>query len=107
MQSLHPSLLCSACSRLALLIIPSHTAPVTRASLSPQDASPLHLRVHKSQLTTARRYWVNDGPKLIIILIFLLANIALFLERFFYYWKGGGKAVRIRSMTAFNVLHAR
>ena len=47
----------------------------------------------------AARYWVNDGTKFVIITLFLLANAALFLERFFYYWKGGGKAVR-RSLSS-------
>lgn len=40
------------------------------------------------------RYWVNDGTKFVIILLFLAANLALFLERFFYYYKGGGRPVR-------------
>ena len=27
-------------------------------------------------------YWVNDGTKLIAVLLFIMANIAVFLERF-------------------------
>ncbi|GAM27424.1 hypothetical protein SAMD00019534_106000 [Acytostelium subglobosum LB1] len=32
-----------------------------------------------------KKYWVNDGPKLIFIILFIAANIVVFVERFIYY----------------------
>jgi len=32
-------------------------------------------------------YWVNDGPKLVFIIIWLVANGVVFAERFNYYYK--------------------
>jgi len=44
----------------------------------------------KSKWGAFKRYIVNDGTKLLWMTIFVLGNIALFLERFFYYYKGPG-----------------
>jgi hypothetical protein len=39
-----------------------------------------------------KRYWVNDGPKLILILLFLVLNAGLFMQSFAYYrWQSGKK----------------
>ncbi|EFA75915.1 hypothetical protein PPL_10487 [Heterostelium album PN500] len=32
-----------------------------------------------------RKYWVNDGPKLVFVTLFFAGNAAVFLERFFHY----------------------
>jgi predicted ferric reductase len=32
-----------------------------------------------------KNYWVNDGPKVVFIFVFLAANLAVFLERFLHY----------------------
>lgn len=45
------------------------------------------------ELMHSRRYIVNDGTKLLWMTIYVLGNIALFLERFFYYYKGPGAKV--------------
>eukprot|EP01133_Synstelium_polycarpum_P010755 gene10755-12524_t len=29
-----------------------------------------------------RKYWVNDGPKLVFLILFIVGNIAVFAERF-------------------------
>lgn len=29
-----------------------------------------------------KKYWVNDGPKLVFIILYLAANVAVFTERF-------------------------
>src|SRR4051794_12649679 len=39
-------------------------------------------------LTHWCRYWVNDGPKLVIISLFVLLNIGLFVERVITYRNG-------------------
>eukprot|EP01112_Ceratiomyxa_fruticulosa_P000009 TRINITY_DN0_c1_g1_i1.p1 TRINITY_DN0_c1_g1~~TRINITY_DN0_c1_g1_i1.p1 ORF type:complete len:525 (+),score=105.37 TRINITY_DN0_c1_g1_i1:195-1769(+) len=32
-----------------------------------------------------KRYWINDGPKAVFITLYMFANVAVFIERFFAY----------------------
>eukprot|EP00026_Physarum_polycephalum_P006372 Phypoly_transcript_06414.p1 GENE.Phypoly_transcript_06414~~Phypoly_transcript_06414.p1 ORF type:complete len:527 (+),score=77.52 Phypoly_transcript_06414:145-1725(+) len=39
----------------------------------------------KTWKTRVRDYWVNDGPKVVFMIIFFIINTAVFLERFIHY----------------------
>eukprot|EP01088_Endostelium_zonatum_P015651 TRINITY_DN3946_c0_g1_i1.p1 TRINITY_DN3946_c0_g1~~TRINITY_DN3946_c0_g1_i1.p1 ORF type:complete len:553 (+),score=54.50 TRINITY_DN3946_c0_g1_i1:88-1746(+) len=47
------------------------------------------------KLRNIRNYWVNDGPKLVIILLFILINIIVMGERFDHYLRRNPKPYHI------------
>lgn len=47
-------------------------------------------KIKKPKKEDLDKYWVNDGPKTVFFILWILANAACFGERFYYYYKGDG-----------------